>query len=201
MWKRLWPLVLALSGPAMAQEGPSFDCGKADGAAEDLICSETALAALDRRMAERFKAALSAAEGLDAGAKAAVDELRSVQRGWIKGRNECWKADDLRSCVEDAYLTREGELVALWVLQEPMAETLWTCEGNPANEVAVWFFDTELPSIRIEYGDSIDAGHLAMSGSGARYEASSGREFWEKGPDAQFTWEEGKPMTCALTAG
>jgi uncharacterized protein YecT (DUF1311 family) len=184
-----------------ADDRPAFDCAKAESSAEELICEDAGLAALDRRLADRYAAALDAAEALDAGAEAAADELRATQRGWIKGRDECWKSDDLRACVEDAYLSREGELVALWLLEEPTARTFWTCESNPANEVAVWFFDTERPSIRIEYGDSIDAGTLAPAASGARYAASFGREFWEKGGESLFTWEQGVTQSCVKTAG
>ena len=35
---------------------------------------------------------------------------RAIQRGWIKGRNDCWKAGDLRQCVEESYQLRITEL-------------------------------------------------------------------------------------------
>jgi len=28
--------------------------------------------------------------------------LTAEQRGWIKGRNECWKSDNKRRCVEES---------------------------------------------------------------------------------------------------
>ena len=34
----------------------------------------------------------------------------------------------------------------------------FACDGNPANEIAAYFYDTELPSVRLEYGDTIDTG-------------------------------------------
>ena len=40
-----------------AQEGPSFDCAKAESGAEKLICEDAGLARLDRRVAERYAAA------------------------------------------------------------------------------------------------------------------------------------------------
>lgn len=188
---------LAVS-PARAAEGPSFDCAKAEGEAEELVCGDAALAALDRRLAERYAAALATAEGLDAGAQAAVDELRATQRGWIGGRNECWKADDARACVEEEYLRREGELVARYMLEEPSSKARWMCEDNPANELYTDFFDTELPSVRLEYGDGIDTGSLVRTGSGSRYDASFGRFIWMKGEEAQFVWTEGEPQSCKV---
>ena len=44
------------AGRAMADE-PSFDCGKAEGAVEEMVCKDTQLAELDRRLAEVYAAA------------------------------------------------------------------------------------------------------------------------------------------------
>ena len=63
----------------------SFDCAAAETSAEELVCSDPALAALDLRLAERFSAAIEAAEALDAGAEEAASTLRAFQRGWIGG--------------------------------------------------------------------------------------------------------------------
>lgn len=91
-----------LPGVVLAQEGPTFDCAKAEHEAETAICENAELAALDRRLAETYSAALDAAEGLDAGAEEAVAELKAYQRGWIGGRDDCWQADDIVSCITDA---------------------------------------------------------------------------------------------------
>jgi uncharacterized protein len=184
---------------AAAAEGPSFDCAKAGSEAEKAVCAESALAKLDRRLAERYRAALAAAEGLDAGSAEATQALKATQRGWIKGRDECWKAENLKACVRDAYQIREAELVSKWMLQEPMATRFYACEGNPANEVAVMFFDTELPAIRLEYGDGIRSGWLVPAGSGSKYATPFGGMFWEKGDEALFVWTEGQEMTCTAT--
>lgn len=180
---------MLMAAPVWAGGEPSFDCAKAASVAEEAICADPALAALDQRLAERFAAAMEVA-GPDAAA------LRTEQRGWIKGRDDCWKADDIGDCIEEAYLVREGQLVALWLLDEPMSVQAWSCAGNPANEVTAYYFDLERPAMRLEYGDTIDAGTLMRSASGARYAASFGREFWEHGGKATFTWVEGSPMTC-----
>ena len=83
--------------------GPSFDCGKAESEAEKLVCSEPRLAALDRQLADEYQHALA-----EPGTDKAV--LESVQRGWVSGRDDCWKADDVRRCVLESYQTRLVEL-------------------------------------------------------------------------------------------
>ncbi|QJF52658.1 MliC family protein [Roseobacter ponti] len=185
---------IALAGPGVA--APSFDCAKASGAVEELICADADLAALDQVLAGRYSAAREVTRGLDAGAAEAENTLKAEQRGWIKGRDDCWKAGDLRACVEAAYLMREGHLVARWMLEAPFATTFWTC-GTPANELVTMFFDTPLPSVRFERGDTVDTGTLTPTASGSRYEGSFGRSLWIKGDEA--TWREADPDGTTVT--
>lgn len=184
--RTLFAIGLFFATPALAQQGPSFDCDKAQGAAEKLICQDAELARLDRLVADRYGAAIDVVKGLDTGAVEAETQLRAAQRGWIKGRDDCWKADDLRTCVSESYLRREGELVALWMLEEPTGIAFWVCGGNPSNEVVTYFYATELPSIRFERGDSVDAGSLVRTASGAKYEGGFGRSVWIKGDSAIY---------------
>lgn len=191
---------LALASPAFGQEGPSFDCARAESSAETLICGDGELSRLDRLVADRYAAALETIRGLDTGAQSAEDDLRTGQRGWIKGRDECWKAADPRDCVEASYLRREGELVARWLLEEPTATAFWACGGEPANEVVTVFFDTTLPSVRFERGDSIDTGSLTRTASGSKYEGSFGRSIWIKGDQAAYREADpdGSEFDCVL---
>jgi membrane-bound inhibitor of C-type lysozyme len=77
------------------------------------------------------------------------------------------------------------------MLEEPSSVAFWACNENAANEVVTYFYDTELPSVRIERGDTVDAGSLVRTASGARYEASFGRSIWIKGEAA--TYREADP--------
>ena len=81
---------------------PSFDCAKAESEAERLVCSDYGLAGLDNRLAEVYAAELAK--------PGAAKDLAARQRGWVKGRDECWKADDKKLCVEEEYRTRIAEL-------------------------------------------------------------------------------------------
>jgi uncharacterized protein YecT (DUF1311 family) len=153
-------VVLAcLLGAASAHaQPPAFDCAKAAGQVEKLICSDPALAARDRQLDEVFKAASKRATGTTA------TELRASQRGWIKGRNECWKAtsttwitaswtvDTVKDCVEAQYRLRTAELQAVWRLQPPRT-VAYACQNSPANEVIANFFATDPATIRLERGD------------------------------------------------
>ena len=80
--------LLAAGGPALAQ-GPAFSCDKvAAGSIEALICQDASLSALDRQLAALYA---------EASKKAASDPyslLKAEQRGWLNGRDECWKSED-----------------------------------------------------------------------------------------------------------
>ncbi|WPZ22410.1 lysozyme inhibitor LprI family protein [Sulfitobacter faviae] len=160
-------LILA-AAPMMvaAQDGPTFDCAKAESSAEKLICNDPDLAALDRRLAERFAAAVAVAEGLDVGAEETTKNLRAMQRGWISGRDECWKAPDLRPCVETQYLRREADLVAEFMLEPASDRIPLTC-GPRA--VTVNRFATPLPAVRVEEGDRVYPGALAEADTPGTY--------------------------------
>lgn len=192
-------IAFCIGGPLAAQEGPSFDCAKAQNSAEELICADSVLSDLDRRLADRYAAAVSAAQTLDAGAQNALNTLRATQRGWIKGRNDCWKAGDLRTCVEAAYSRREATLVTTWMLEDPVAMDVWRCGKSPANEVVTLYFDTHLPSVRLERGDIIDSGFLEPTASGSKYVGDFGRFIWIKGAEATYREADpdGTTFTCS----
>lgn len=65
---------------------PSFDCTEATLWAETLICADSDLAALDRRIAAAYQATLKQLAGEPG------EELRAEQRAWIAERNGCEEA-------------------------------------------------------------------------------------------------------------
>jgi uncharacterized protein len=82
---------------------PSFDCSKVKkDSSEGLICSSDELMNMDNKLSRIYKLALK---------KASKDDmLKAHQRGWIKGRNDCWKAEDEKKCMVDQYNIRIEEL-------------------------------------------------------------------------------------------
>ena len=194
---------LVLAASAVAGDGPAFDCAKAEGEVEELICRDEGLAALDRKMDGVYKAALARATN------EVPPVLKAEQRGWIKGRNECWKArgEDnpafltaswqvrgVHDCVEGRYRLRISELQALYRLVAPRGPVFYACEGNPANEVVATFFETDPPTAQVERGDRSVIAWLVPTASGSKYEGRN-LELWTKGDEARVTWL-GEEMTC-----
>ncbi len=129
---------------------PSFDCAKArPGSSEALICADPALSALDRQLADVYAAARKKA----ANQKPPV--LQAEQRGWVKGRDDCWKAQQggQAACIRGAYVDRIVELQARYRLVAAEGPVFLACDGNPANEVVVTTFRTQPPTLIAERGD------------------------------------------------
>jgi uncharacterized protein len=172
-------------------QGPSYACDKVRaGSIEEMICRDRELSALDRKLSGVYAAA----------AKIAINEhpptLTAEQRGWIKGRNDCWKSDDKRTCVEDAYVGRIAELQARYRLVPGKGPVRFVCDGIPANEVVATFFQTTPPTLLAERGDSVSLMFLQRSGSGAKYQGRN-ESFWEHQGEASISWGYGAPaMHC-----
>jgi len=170
---------------------PSFDCRKVkDSSIEKMICADEGLATLDRRLAEVYGAA----------AKKATNEhppvLKVEQRGWIKGRNDCWKSDNKRNCVEESYRLRIVELQAKYRLVAANGPVTYGCDGNPANEVVATFFKTEPPALIAERGDQVSLMYLQKSASGTKYQGGD-YSLWEHQGEATVVWGYGsKEMRC-----
>ncbi len=173
-------IAFALGWPAAAlAEGPTFNCAKAQGEVEKLICSDAALAALDRRLDAVYKAASAKATG-----KLAT-QLREEQRGWVKGRNDCWKANGqetwitatwtvntVQGCVDAQYRLRTSELQAVWRLLPPKT-VAYACQNNPADEVVANFFETDPATIRLERGDRTKTLWRVGAASDGKYEGQN----------------------------
>ena len=170
------------AGRAAMKPGPSYACDKVKaGSIEAMICEDTELSALDRKLSGVYAAA----------SKKAINEhpplLKAEQRGWIKGRNGCWKSDDKRGCVRDEYQLRIAELQARYRLVPGNGPVRFMCEDNPANEVFATFFQTDPPTMIAEHGDSVSLMYLQPSGSGAKYQGRN-ETFWEHHGEALITW-------------
>jgi uncharacterized protein len=100
-------VALALAAAPAATAGPSFDCAKARAKEETILCSDPALAALDRRLAETYAALLPRLPKQDA------EGVRRVQKEFLKRRRGCvgsGAATDARKCLVEEYEDRIAEL-------------------------------------------------------------------------------------------
>lgn len=194
------------AGAARA-EGPSFDCARAEHEIETLICKDARLAALDREIARLYRLAHD-------GPHATADrkkELAAYQRGWIKGRNDCWKAG--QDAAAQAACTADVSMIRIMELRQGYADArsqdeagvsggplAIACEGWPVGVGFAWAaVDPGLAVI--QWMDRTVVLEQAMSGSGVRYvrEAPEGlHQLWTKGNDAMLTIPEKGEMTCRL---
>jgi uncharacterized protein len=160
---------------------PAFDCAKADGTIEELICKDDKLAELDRKLAGVYAAAFRKV------ANEHPPVLKAEQRGWVKGRNECWKSDDPRTCTATEYRHRIAELQARYRLVPEKGPFWFICDGDPRNEVVVTFFETDPPTLIAERGDQVSLMVQQPSGSGAKYQGRN-ETFWEHQGEATIAW-------------
>lgn len=174
---------------------PSFECTKVrQGSVPDQVCRDDELSRLDRKLAEVYAAARRKA------ADQRPPRLAAEQRGWIKGRDDCWKSEDRRGCIAESYRRRTAELQAQYRLVAGVGPVRYACNGNPADEVVVNLFATEPPVLIAERGDQVSimfrTNAAAVSGYVGRNES-----FREEGTEAVVRWGYGSPeMRCTRAA-
>lgn len=186
-------LATLLFAPLLATAAtPSFDCAKAKGAAETLLCKDAALAAQDNELAALYPKAIAAFSPEQQKTE------RAIQRGWIKGRNDCWKASDLRQCVKDSYQLRITELQIKGGQLMVPAPVNYQCGKNIT--LSTYFYnEAKLPAavINLSEGDSQQQvlAYEAPSASGARYEGQN-LTLFTKGGEARLERVGQPTLTC-----
>ncbi|WP_282298661.1 MliC family protein [Stenotrophomonas sp. PS02289] len=174
--------------PAPAQ-GPSFDCNQASSDAETQVCNDAELSALDRRLAELYKAAQTSPDELD---------IAAEQRGWIKGRDACWQAVDARRCLVESYQTRIVELQIATTPGPGPAPVNFVCEGSDKPLAVTYYNEIEPNAALIRLGQDQAIAFLAPAASGARY-TREGVEFWEHQGEATLAFY-GTRLSCRKPA-
>ncbi|WP_259780759.1 lysozyme inhibitor LprI family protein [Aestuariispira ectoiniformans] len=182
----------AYLGEGAPPQSPGFDCAEASGQVETMICEDPALILLDRQMNAAFKLAVEAASSLDERPADAVSLLRARQRGWIKGRNDCWKSQDVASCVKDGTERRLSILHVEWNLVPPAKQRSYRCGENAA--IVLSYYDL-LPrnAIAVEYGDRWAVFVAGDSRNKGRFEGSFGRWVELDGSQALLKLDQKKP--------
>lgn len=166
----------------------SFDCDRARGQAQELICGDAPLAAMDREVARLSALAVEPA----------------AQAEWVQQRDSCDKADELRQCVMASAMLkihrlRQGSEAARGGEGPSVGPVAFTCRGL-AGPVEVTFFNGDSGAAALEWGGQAIAIDQAMSASGARYEGRWNGEpyaFWNKGKEATFTVPGKGDLQCA----
>jgi len=195
--------VVPASALAAGAVRPGFDCAKASGAVLQTICHDPTLAALDRENA-RLLGLARKTPGLT---KRRASQLEATQRGWTERRNDCWKADDARTCIRDAYMARIAELRGGYAGARAAQRAPAVSIGPVAvrcpvtGNLAATFVNVEPPLMLLTGSGRALVLTIAPSGSGARYTAAGpggDASFWQKGPQAQVQWPGAKEESCSV---
>ena len=149
---KLVPLLAAaafavLATPAMAHDGPSFDCAKAATAIEMTICADPQLAADDALMARLYAAARVSAFG------SGPSNVTAGQRQWLKDRGTCSSPDpriwtSIGACLGEFNKRRLSELAvaALFAMPDLALATLRrTDPGAAPLYEAIWLWASAEP--------------------------------------------------------
>jgi len=180
----------ACSCGAAAPTGPSFSCTSVEpNSVEHMICNDAGLSALDRKLADVYSEASKRAVATHSA------DLEASQRGWIKGRDECWKSDDKHGCVQQEYQRRIAELQIGYGLVPGTPPVTYRCDDK-SEVVATYFKDTDPPTLIARRGDSVSLMYVQRSASGAKYQGRN-ETLWEHQGEALITWGAGAPeMHC-----
>ena len=102
-----------------------------------------------------------------------------MQRGWIKGRNDCWKSEDVEGCVTFAYQSRIAELEIGSGQVEAVTPTGYRCEGigNTAVSVTASLSAVSSQTVTVPFT-------LGGSGGGIAYNPEEFRAICLSGLDA-----------------
>lgn len=169
---------------------PSFDCSAVSNARiESMICQQPELAQLDNQLNKVYQQALNKAGSIST-------ELKATQRGWLKGRNDCWKNNNKRQCIKKSYQRRTAELQARYRLVDSVGQLRLICNNNPQNEFIVTFFNTDPRTLIAERVDQTSLMYNVVSASGAKYQGQN-EIFWEHQGEVRITWGYQAPeLTC-----
>lgn len=176
-------LLLAAAVPAAsAADGPAFNCAQVrPGSVPAQVCADAGLSALDRQLDQAYAQARKKAKGAQA------RQLQAEQRGWIKGRDECWKSEDPPACIRTQYQQRVAELQATYRLLAPTASVRYVCAGEPAMAVDATYFPTEPATVLARRGQDTSLMFAAPSASGAKYQGRN-EMLWEHQGEATIQW-------------
>jgi uncharacterized protein len=173
-----------------AARAPACRVRAAPGSIPHQVCRIAMLATLDLKLAAVYRAAQPVA------ANEHPRWLVPTQRGWMRSRDECWKAGPdpnqpadraaRAACVRERYRERILELQALYRLVPVSATARWRCDDG--SEVQATRFDaTDPPSQVAERGDQTALMTQQPAASGTLWQGRN-ESLHEKGPDALVVW-------------
>ena len=168
--------------PATIPFNASIDCAKATSDAQQLVCGDPALAALDQKLGAVYKEA-EAKQG-----SPVPEWFVNEQRGWNADRDACSRSSAMKSCVDSAYTRRIAAIQATNLLVPTKGPVIYSCPLNGDHgELVAMFADTDPPTVVLERGDKSVVAYFIKSPSGARYEGNN-VTFVDRGGEVQVMW-------------
>lgn len=169
----------------------SFDCDRARGQAQELVCGDAGLAAMDREVARLTSLAMEPA----------------AQAEWVQQRDTCDKADELRQCVMAAAMLkihrlRQGSEAARTGEGVSVGPVPYSCRGLTGPLLAT-FANSEPGAVALEWAGQAIAVDEVIAASGAKYEGRWNGEpyaFWSKGKEATLTLPGKGDLQCVETS-
>jgi uncharacterized protein len=181
-------VVACFTAALAAAAGPARDCATAKGEVEKLVCKDSALAELDRKLEDLYESAEKKANPQEA------ETLKAVRLGWERARDDCGKKPNVRACVESEYRSQILDVQITYGLVASRGPFSFRCSEHALDELMVMYFETDPPSARLERGEATAIATAQPSGSGSRY-AGPDVEFWEHQGEATVTWGKDK-LVC-----
>jgi len=157
----------AATAAAADTGGPStIDCARASGQAEQAVCADKELIAIDRALGEMPGYAANAA--------------------WTAQRGECSRSDDLRQCLLDLYVSRIADLSSSGMKEGGIVVGPVSLRCGAEDATAI-FVNTDPGAVHLRLDDKrVTLPHVATA-SGAKYEGRPDGQawsFWSKGNES-----------------
>ena len=192
-------LFLSCSVNATDAVSPAFDCQKAKSQVEVLICQDNQLAKLDMQINATYQKVINQISSEE------IANVKAFQRGWIKGRDDCWKAEQIKQCVQSSYETRLTELqiaAGEFEVPEPIQYECGLEANDTLTKVTAYFYnDTAIPAAMLTVSptsDYINATNLALltrTASGAKYQGQN-FSFWTHQGEATLSQYAQADLNC-----
>lgn len=151
-----------------------------------LICNTPALATLDHQLNSVYSDARNKAKDEQ------LAQLITAQRGWLKGRDDCWKADDKTACVTTEYQHRIAELQASYQLVNSVGPVRFQCGNPPETPLIVTFYESDTPTLIAKLNGETSLMYQQPAASGSKYQGRN-ESFWEHQGEVRVIWGYNTP--------
>jgi uncharacterized protein len=183
--------------PSASAGSPSFDCAKASGRAEKTVCGDRELSSLDQEAARLYALALKSANPKQAAA------MKADAAGWKTRRDDCWLAQETRSCIIAAYARRIHRLLEkheqVRVADNALARGPYVLNCRKIDQpVTATLIESNPPVGAIEWRNAV---HVGVADGDRFVERSDygaeGVAFEIRGQEARIQLPDGRQFFCA----